>query len=55
MLTIDDKLTIYKEAILDKPPSITTDEALEYRKQKDLVVNDARSKGLILEVPNELM
>lgn len=54
MLTIDDKLKIYKEAVLGEEPSITSDEALQYRATVDQDIAEMKARGITPDLPHEV-
>ena len=50
-LELDELIEITKEAILDLPPSITTRDALAFRKKVEASVRDIKARGWIPELP----
>ena len=54
MLTHEEKMRIYREVVLNLEPSSVSVEALLARVHFDEQVEEAREKGVILDMPFEL-
>jgi hypothetical protein len=50
-LTVDQMSTITKEILLNLPPSVTTEEALEHRRQVEVELAEMRAKGIAPDLP----
>ncbi len=54
MLHTDEIIKIYKESVLHMDPTLTTPEALEYRKEMDAEVEEIRKSGRGFDMPHEV-
>jgi len=54
MLGTDTLIKIYKESVLGMDPTITSPEALEYRKEVDAECEEIRKSGKSFDMPHEV-